>query len=176
MSAQPIPLRRFYVYVLKGADGEVFYVGRGSGGRMINHMAGSHNEAVNQRLNEAAAKNERVVAEILSWHSSVELAEIEERSFIRSAPRGSLANVSHVPSSVDPAFLDAVAQKAKYLREVECLRDAAIVIAARAGCTNADIAEVVGVTPGWVSTLVRRSGFVRPRGAPRRKQEEPKCR
>ena len=65
---------------------------------------------------------------------------------------------------------------AELAQEAAKNRDQAIVAAAQAGCTNADIAEVVGVTPGWVSTLVRRSGFVRPRGAPRRKQEEPKCR
>ena len=95
MSAEPIPLRRFYVYVLKRADGEAFYVGRGTGGRMMQHLACSHNDGVNARMNEAVAGDERITAEVVSWHFSAVEAAAAERETIEAYPPGVLANKHH---------------------------------------------------------------------------------
>ena len=95
MTAQPIPLRRFYVYVLKNEAGEVFYVGCGTGSRMMQHLASSHNGDVNSRLCEAASGDERISAEVISWHSTKADAAEEEKRVIKSFPEGALVNFVH---------------------------------------------------------------------------------
>jgi hypothetical protein len=96
-TAEIIPLKRFYVYALARADGEVFYVGRGTGGRMLTHMQHSHSRGVNAVLNEAVAGDERIRAEILSWHSSAAEAAKEEARAIFSYPQFQLVNC-HIPA------------------------------------------------------------------------------
>lgn len=104
MSAEPIPLRRFYVYVLKNDAGDVFYVGRGTGGRMMQHIARSHSGAVNNVLSEAVAGDAKILAEVVSWHSSSKDAARAEAELIQSFPFGQLVNKALVrkPRPVQP--------------------------------------------------------------------------
>ena len=172
MTAQPIPLRRFYVYVLKNEAGEVFYVGRGTGGRMMQHMARSHNDGVNGRLSEAVAGDERVTAEVVSWHATAIDAADEERRLIKSFPAGKLSNVDLVnkmPSKTFSGNLLELAACTEELRSAEADRRRFILACVEEGWPMGDIAKAAGTSRAHVARMARENGMApRLQGRPRR--------
>lgn len=173
MTAQPTPLRRFYVYVLKGADGEVFYVGRGTGGRMMQHMARSHNEGVNVRLSEAVAGDEKITAQIVSWHSSQDEAALEEKRVIGTYDPKCLTNIQRqdcLDEANLPPLLAKVQQACRIYCEASAKRKEAIVEAVKAGVVMRQIAEAANMDAAYVRKIARDAG-IEPR-APGRKREQ----
>lgn len=98
-AAAPVgPIRRFYVYALKTNDGRVFYIGKGTGGRALQHFSRSHSKLVDAIIANAEVG---LSAEIISWHDSSADAEKEERRVIGSYSSGELLNV-HGATKHDP--------------------------------------------------------------------------
>jgi predicted GIY-YIG superfamily endonuclease len=177
-------MRRHYVYALKNADGAVFYIGRGTGGRMMQHMGRSHNDGVNSEIAAAAGAGALVTAEVLSWHETAKDAAASEQALIKSAPSGQLCNITTRPArdkapveSSHPvlqelrAVADRIAAVDKLIAERTGERNILIAQAWKDGMKIKELAECAGLSPGRISQLMD----PRPRGRPRRKQEEPKA-
>lgn len=88
-AANVVPLKRFYVYELQDANGQAFYVGKGTGTRALTHLNNSHNKLVREFF---IGVEDGLTIKILSWHQSSKDAEAEETRVIQSHPEGQLFN------------------------------------------------------------------------------------
>jgi len=91
---------RYYVYLLKdNRDGSIFYVGKGSGNRVVKHMEGiasgfmaSRNKDLQDRMQSILSSGGEIEWEIVFRSNNEEVAYEEERRWIHDLGLESLCN------------------------------------------------------------------------------------
>lgn len=142
--------QRYYVYELVDPrDGAVFYVGKGSGKRMKQHVRNARSGRIDnvekfRRINDICESGLEVVERVASWHETEVEAYAAERAAISSL-RDTLTNIVGGTCS----NLERVAERARvFLSRLKPLEEW---IAAASPCQIAYVTAAAGSPQEWYS-------------------------
>lgn len=188
---QTITPNTYYVYgLVDPTNGEMFYIGKGTGNRARQHLTKSHNASVRNRVAAIKSTNKNVIIQILcdqlSFQNSIKIEAQMISIYKLKLAGGTLLNSvspSGKTSISNKNFTTLLSTKAKAQAAVNILEEAIIEFleANPGGARNCDIAQCLGLqtiykngakdylTWSVLGELINKSKIIRPSGTSRYK-------